>query len=147
MLNQSFNITKSNFFPLHNFYFILYKIYSLKRAKKKMYATSQSWMRIKMDLQPNDKKCTQSVKLRTNFCVSPAKPERAKQTLKNRKRWKKQKTTMQGLKAAAALLIRRSRAESWRALPNYHYRNLSSLPSNSSIDDDIQNQVVIFLLI
>ncbi|OAY49375.1 3-hydroxyisobutyryl-CoA hydrolase-like protein 1, mitochondrial isoform X8 [Manihot esculenta] len=50
---------------------------------------------------------------------------------------------MQGLKAAAALLIRRSRAESWRALPNYHYRNLSSLPSNSSIDDDIQNQVLV----
>ncbi|XP_021677948.2 3-hydroxyisobutyryl-CoA hydrolase-like protein 1, mitochondrial isoform X2 [Hevea brasiliensis] len=50
---------------------------------------------------------------------------------------------MQGLKSAAALFIRWSRADSFRSLPHYHYRNLSSLPSERSIDDDLKNQVLV----
>ncbi|XP_021677950.2 3-hydroxyisobutyryl-CoA hydrolase-like protein 1, mitochondrial isoform X4 [Hevea brasiliensis] len=49
---------------------------------------------------------------------------------------------MQGLKSAAALFIRWSRADSFRSLPHYHYRNLSSLPSERSIDDDLKNQFI-----
>ncbi|KAJ9171216.1 hypothetical protein P3X46_014609 [Hevea brasiliensis] len=44
---------------------------------------------------------------------------------------------MPRLKAAAALLVRRSRS------CYFHYRNLSSLTSNSSIDDDPDNQVLV----
>ncbi|KDP28818.1 hypothetical protein JCGZ_14589 [Jatropha curcas] len=50
---------------------------------------------------------------------------------------------MQRLKAAAAFIIRRSRARSGGSLPFNHYRTVSSPPSNNPIDDNLENQVLV----
>ncbi|XP_050203288.1 3-hydroxyisobutyryl-CoA hydrolase-like protein 1, mitochondrial [Mercurialis annua] len=51
---------------------------------------------------------------------------------------------MQGLKAAASLLVRRSKINRAGFFAHRHYRNLSSIPSSESIDDDdLDNQVLV----
>eukprot|EP00257_Ricinus_communis_P024333 XP_015584514.1 3-hydroxyisobutyryl-CoA hydrolase-like protein 1, mitochondrial isoform X2 [Ricinus communis] len=51
---------------------------------------------------------------------------------------------MQGFKAAASLLIRRSKTERARFIAHSHNKNLSSIPnSNSTDDDDLDKQVLV----